>query len=269
MMIRHTIVSLAVVLPLLAGPAQAHRSWLLPSATVLSGNTPWVTVDAAVSNDLFYFEHVPMRLDGLQVLTPAGQPGKTENLATGKFRSVFDVALTEKGTWKIGSASSGLMASWEEKGERKRWRGTREAFAANVPAGAEKLQVTETSGRVETFVSVGKPTDTVLTPTGKGLELVPLTHPNDLVAGEATRFRLLMDGQPAAHVDVEVVPGGRRYRDQSNDVELKSDARGEFSVNWPSPGMYWLNALLQDDKAAAPATQRRASYAVTLEVMAP
>jgi hypothetical protein len=38
---------------LLAVPAQAHRAWLLPSATVLSGTDAWVTVDAAISNDLF------------------------------------------------------------------------------------------------------------------------------------------------------------------------------------------------------------------------
>ena len=45
-------VSLSVALPM---AAHAHRAWMLPSATVLSGNEPWVTVDAAVSNDLFYF----------------------------------------------------------------------------------------------------------------------------------------------------------------------------------------------------------------------
>ena len=59
---------------LLAAPvaANAHRQWMLPSMTVLSGNDPWVTVDAAVSNDLFVFEHVPMRLDGLVITGPDG-----------------------------------------------------------------------------------------------------------------------------------------------------------------------------------------------------
>ena len=59
---------------LLAAPvaANAHRQWLLPSATVLSGNDPWITVDAAVSNDLFYFDHMPMRLDAIAVIAPAG-----------------------------------------------------------------------------------------------------------------------------------------------------------------------------------------------------
>ena len=71
--IKWTTLALAVCLPL---SAQAHRAWMLPSATVLSGEEPWITVDAAVSNDLFYFEHVPMRLKGIgeAAQAPAGGP---------------------------------------------------------------------------------------------------------------------------------------------------------------------------------------------------
>lgn len=43
--------------------AHAHRAWMLPSATILSGDAPWVTVDAAVSNDIFYFEHFPLQIE--------------------------------------------------------------------------------------------------------------------------------------------------------------------------------------------------------------
>ena len=32
-----------------AAPAQAHRQWMLPSSTVLSGDDVWVTVEDAVS----------------------------------------------------------------------------------------------------------------------------------------------------------------------------------------------------------------------------
>ena len=64
--------------------AQAHRQWMLPSSTTLSGADSWVTVDAAVSNDLFYFEHMPMRTDAVAVTQPDGSAGKIENAATGK-----------------------------------------------------------------------------------------------------------------------------------------------------------------------------------------
>ena len=59
---------------MLATPALAHRQWLLPSATVVSGSGDdvWVTVDAAVSNDLFYFEHQPLRLDNVKAYAPDG-----------------------------------------------------------------------------------------------------------------------------------------------------------------------------------------------------
>ena len=64
--------------------------WLLPSATVFSGTDGWVTVDAAVSNDLFFFDHQPLRLDGMKVWQPDGSEGALQNGATGRYRSVFE-----------------------------------------------------------------------------------------------------------------------------------------------------------------------------------
>src|SRR4051812_14936475 len=53
----------------------AHRQWLLPSGTVFSGEDAWATIDAAVSNDLFFADHQPMRLTGVQVWQPDGSEG--------------------------------------------------------------------------------------------------------------------------------------------------------------------------------------------------
>lgn len=263
--------SLAVLIAAcVAVPASAHRSWMLPSATVLSGQDPWITVDAAVSNDLFYFEHNALRLDGLTVIMPDGSAGTAENQSTGKYRSTFDVHLTQPGTYKVAVASAGLFANWEENGQRKRWRGTAETIAKEVPANADKLQVTENARRLEFFATAGKPTDSVLKPTGKGLELLPVTHPNDLVAGEPATFKLLLDGKPAANVSVAVIPGGIRYRNELGEMKLTTQADGAFTVTWPTPGPYWLSAQAEDTKTSVPqATKRSASYTATFEVMAP
>ena len=93
--LRRGALAAASLVALLAAPvaANAHRQWMLPSATVLSGNDPWITVDAAVSNDLFYFDHNPMRLEGIAVIAPDGSKGEIKNGATGKYRSTFDVQL--------------------------------------------------------------------------------------------------------------------------------------------------------------------------------
>ncbi|TRO95558.1 DUF4198 domain-containing protein [Glycocaulis profundi] len=251
-----------------AGSAEAHRMWLHPSATVLSGEDPWVTVDAAISNDLFYFEHHPLRLDGLDVTGPGGASFQVENPATGRYRSTFDVNLTEPGTYRIAIASSGLMASYVEDGERRRWRGGPDSFAAEVPQDAQELQVTEMARRIETFATRGAPDDSALAATGRGLEMVPVSHPNDLFEGEEARFQLLLEGEPAAGVAVEIVPGGSRYRDQVGDWTVTTGEDGVFAATWPEPGMYWLEASVDDDNASFEgAARRRASYVATLEVL--
>jgi hypothetical protein len=52
------------------------------------------------------------------------------------------------------------------------------------------------------------------------------------VAGDTATFQLLLDGKPAADVEVELVPGGIRYRDKLQDTKLKTAADGKFSVKW-------------------------------------
>ena len=275
----------------LSTPALAHRQWMLPSSTVLSGDDVWVTFDAAVSNDLFYFDHQPMRLAGVKVIAPDGTPAAIENAATGKYRSTFDVHLTQKGTYKIENTASNIMGSYRLNGEEKRLpRGTTsENLAAAIPAGATDVHTSEASSRNEVFVTVGGPTNTVFKTSGKGIELVPVTHPNDLVTGEAATFQFLLDGKPAPGLGVTVIPGGNRYRGTLGQMDLKTDAEGKVSIKWPAAGMYWLNASVGGGReggpqnGAAPGTSpqpnavrvpgapepRRASYVTTLEVLAP
>src|SRR5690606_38432845 len=186
---------LAIALALAAAlptAAFAHKAWLLPSQTVVAGDAPWITVDAAVSNDLFYFNHVPLRLDNVAVVAPDGSKVETRNGATGKYRSVFDVQLQQEGTYRIGVTSHSVIARWQQDGKPRRWRGTAATFS-EVPADANGLEVSESVSRVQTFVTRGTPGGTALEPDGLGLELVPVTHPNDLYAGEEATFRFQVD----------------------------------------------------------------------------
>lgn len=250
-------------------PAQAHRQWIMPSQTVLSGDDPWVTFDAAVSNELFYADHNPMRLDNLAVILPDGSTAAAENLATGKYRSVFDVHLTQPGTYKIVNANDMAMASYKQGGEQKRWRGKKDEIATAIPAEATDVKLSEGQNRVEVFVTRGAPSDTALKPTNVGLELVPVTHPNDLFTGEAATFKLLLDGQPAAGVEVTYVPGASRYRTASGEAKVTTGGDGAFQITFTEAGLFWINASKEDLPSQIEGAKRRVSYTAVLEVLNP
>ena len=307
---KRTLVLAAALAAALPFSALAHKAWLLPSQTVIAGNAPWITVDGAVSNDLFYPDHVAMRLEQVKVWQPDGSEGKLENPATGRYRSTFDVKVDKAGTWKIGTENNSVTGSFKLNGEE--WRvggrrggggpggpggpggaGARPANAAatppapaggpqggpprqsvatpaDIPAGATDVKLTDVFNRNFVFVTAGEPTQTVFGPTGKGLEMQPITHPDALVADEEGQFRYLVDGKPAAGVKVEVVPGGKRFRETEGAQELTTGADGVLRVKWPVPGVYWISASLTDNKPTTPrATDRRMTYTMTVEVPAP
>ncbi|WP_185267862.1 DUF4198 domain-containing protein [Halopseudomonas xiamenensis] len=283
-----TALAVAVTLPL---SAQAHRAWMLPSTTIVSGDSAWVSVDAAISNDLFYFEHHPLVLEGigqpperasaaparprpanrLLISAPDGSEVAAQNGHVGKYRSVFDVELSQKGTYKLAIAGAPrYFARYKENGEDQRWMGELADAAQAIPATAEDVQISQMESRMEVFITSGNPTDGVFKPTGRGLELQPVTHPNDLFAEETAEFIFLLDGKPAAGVEVNVIPGGIRHRDELNDISVTSDAAGKVAITWPQSGFWWLEAkVVQEDGLEAPLNQRRATYTATLEVMAP
>lgn len=253
--------------------AEAHRAWILPSSTVLSGDDPYVTFDAAVSNTIFFPDHVAMGVETVTATAPNGEKIALENASRGKYRTTFDLQLKEEGTYKIGVASSGLRAMWkDDEGKRHMWPGRGQQandadFATAVPKNAKELRVSQSSRRIETFVTAGAPSDAVLKPQGIGLELQPITHPNDLYAGEVAKFKLLIDGEPAKNAQVVLIPGGSRYRDSQNEIQVTADNAGQFSVTWPSAGQYFMEAEYEDGKAKAPATVRSGTYTATFEVL--
>ena len=274
----------AAALLLLPASASAHRQWLVPSATVFSGTGSYVTIDAASSNDLFFADHRPSSLNAIKVWAPDGSEGRIENGASGAVRSTFDVKLDRPGTWKIGTMNAMVMGSFRLNGEERRVGGRfgggpagpdgaprlPPVAVADLPAGATDVKLTETISRNEIYVTADAPTTTVFKPSGKGLEFEPVTHPDELVAGETASFRFLIDGKPASGLKVTVIPGGKRYRNDDGARDFTTGADGVARIDWPAAGLYWINATATDDKPSEPrASQRRMSYTTTVEVLLP
>ncbi len=72
--------------------------------------------------------------------------------------------------------------------------------------------------------------------------MVPVTHPNDLRAGETITWRFQLDGKPLPNLPFSLVPGGVRYRGMLGELRLTTDAKGEVKFTVPEANMYWLSA---------------------------
>lgn len=262
---------LAIALAAIGVQASAHRPFLLPSSTVVESREPWVTIDAAIAENLFDFDTNMLSLDGVAIIAPDGSGVAAPTVVKSKLRSSIDLKLEQQGTYKVALVSNTVMASYKAGEETKRFRGSEEAFARDVPANSPELKTSYMQSRLETFVSNTKTSDAALKVTGKGLEMVPLTHPNDLRAGEPARWRFQLDGKPLGQFAFSLIPGGVRYRGVLGEIRVSTDAKGEASVTIPNAGMYWLSANYPANRGKGPGEngERRYSYAATLEVLPP
>lgn len=262
-----------LALSLAAAPAMAHRIWVKPTTTVVSGDDEWISFDAAVANGIFFPDHFALSTDDITVTSPSGHDVEKQHALKLRYRSVFDINLKEEGTYRVELASQTLMAFWKgEDGKRKMWpgrgkTGTIEEFHKAVPKDAPGLQVVDSSRRVDVFVTSGAPSEESIKPSGKGLELDGKTHPNDLYTGEEVSFGFLIHGEKAANATITIVRDGEKYRDVDDAMTFTTNSEGSIAVTFDEPGMYWLEAEYEDDKAKAPAQKRRGSFVLVMEVL--
>jgi uncharacterized GH25 family protein len=266
----HALACLSAALLLaVAGPAQAHRPWLLPQAAhfnAAAGAKPiTVTVDAVASEELFEYEHA-LALGTLLITGPDGKPVAAEPTIATRNRNSFDFKLEQPGSYRISNSAESASASYKLAGETKRWRGKPADMAAQIPAEAQDLQVTRMLTRNETFVSKERAGLPVLPAGGQGLELQALTPVTDLSNGDSVRLRLLMDGKPLPDAVVTLLRGGSRYRYKLGELTLKTDAQGELNISWPEAGRYWLG-VGHEVAAAAGQPLKRYRYTATFEVL--
>jgi uncharacterized GH25 family protein len=118
---------------------------------------------------------------------------------------------------------------------------------------------------VETYVTRGASTSAALKPSGKGLELVPLTHPSEIYLDQGFAFELRLNGAPAKDLTLSLYRDGNVYDDKKIAAEIRTDAKGQAKVTLDRPGIYLLTASYPTGEAGGAPPAQRYVYSLTFE----
>lgn len=238
-----TLVSLFLLLS--AGSTLAHKRWVLPTLFTMSEHQ-WIAVDATVSNNIFYPDR-PWKLNAVQVVAPDGTNAVIENQVEGHRRSTFDTHLNQSGTFKISLGGEHYFARYPKNNPKPDERpfhtiraGSLKELKSKIPNQAKEVKMMVSNSRLESYVTVGAPSNQVFKPANNGIELVGGTHPNDLYQGEKATFKFLFDGLPIEGVKALMVREGTRYRNEEQAVEVVTNADGEIIIDLTHTGRFLL-----------------------------
>ncbi|WP_274883907.1 DUF4198 domain-containing protein [Vibrio harveyi] len=228
-----------------ATTAQAHPRWVLPSHfTVSKEGGDWLTFDVTASHGTFVFDK-PAGSDQAFVIMPDGRSERPNFVVRGKRRSMFDFYFEEEGTHKVAINNQPSYYTQYKAGRRDtvKWARASKADRASVIPEKARDVVTQLSyTRAESYVTVGMPTEKALEIEGKLLEMKPITHPSDIIEGEAVTFQFFFNGEPQQGVTAEITREGTLYRNHQEQVDVVSDKEGKITFTPEVAGRYLMKA---------------------------
>ena len=215
----------------------AHTPFIAPTAFE-PAHKGWISLDAGFA-ETFFHSDVAFDKGNFQVLTPAGvwvAPARVEQFTS---RSVLEYQAQQDGTYRFstGTRFGAVFRMYELNGERKHTRDPKEV----LPKGHKLLDHYQSVTLAETYVTLKAPDNSALKPYNKGLELVPITHPSDLYAGEAFEFSVLLDGKPLVNQPVSIFSAQDSTQQQQPAYTTTTDHSGNASVVFKNAGIYLLH----------------------------
>lgn len=239
-----TLVILALAV---SSQVSAHSRWILPSHFTLSSERgEWITLDATASNEVFNVDKA-LSIDPLSILTPSGKKSRPSSAYKSHRKSVADYFVEESGTYKItNNTAPSYFSTYQVGDKRHRARVNKMELKSLVPANATKLKTAYGLTRIESYITMNNPTENYAI-DGTFLELLPKTHPSEVVEKEPATFTFTYNGKVKSGVEVEITRDGTRYRNNPETLTMKSNNKGEITFTPAHAGRYLLIAEYEQD----------------------
>ena len=236
-MLKHLAICVFVVTFFIAmiTPVFGHgQQWILPNFFYTNRESPWLGIEHTWGDQRFVSGQGPGTL--LLIFYPEGGHSGPASTYFGQTRTVAEMELTEPGTYRIETDRPAHYVTELEIDGKRTWV---HKPKDQLP-GKKIIQSAHRWSQTTTFVTVKKYTKRVLEATGALLEIVPVTHPNQIFVGKPFVVRVLSRGQS--------VPGQqvRAYSEtgSGHDATLATvtNADGECELIFRASGKYLLTA---------------------------
>ncbi|MBR7889767.1 DUF4198 domain-containing protein [Marinomonas sp. A79] len=225
-----------------ASSSFAHDLMIMPAKSIVTKAPADVAVDISASHGVYRYDKA-VSVDGIMVYGPDGKHmrdiGTVVKSAT---RTSFDLAIETDGTYKIvyGSSRGGYMTTYTigARDTHKRERLSKSELAGKIPEGAKNVETIKMNRYSMAFITSKMPTDAVITPSNKGFEVIPVTHPADYVNGEEIALKVLMNGKPVEGVSIAIKSESGIYTGNQEPIKLSTNKAGIASVTLEEAGRY-------------------------------
>jgi len=266
--------------------AQAHTPYLVPNLVHASNRRPIISLEVSATHNFFIPDGAFVastfsvtRPDGLVYTIPESDIHKLIVRVTVEHQIKVSEGEDPAGTYRVvsGPRVGAPSRTWEVNGEVKRIRPNEE-----VPEGAVLKSHTQSISTMETYVTVGaarvaegqparpKPGTKALEATGKGLEIVTVSHPNELIVGDSFVFRVQLDGEPLANHKFNVVYSNMDLSGESDTVSLTTDTEGTVRYPLEKAGVYMAMLRYAEDAPLSETTPSKVySHSLTFNVTNP
>lgn len=294
----HLSLALSFLLGICPQLSHAHSAapYLLPEQFDSKNNS--VSLQSAITVEKFYSPSRNYQTSFFST-TPDGTQQELKPIATLERFSLLDLATTQNGTYRVKTADqhssvvdyalvegrwlrvrterpatpatpppAPTPAATSEAGAAATPRPRRFVYADELPANAQKAK-TEVVQLAETYLSKNAPS-ALPKPTGKGLELIPVTHPNEIFAADGFEFTVQFDGKPVPKLELELYRGAGAYdQEKTKDLgHVYTDEQGRAKLDFKdTAGVYLL--FMQYPPASTDASKqppaRLYNYGLTLQ----
>jgi uncharacterized GH25 family protein len=245
---RRSWLAICALLALLAqaNPVRAHQKWLWPNVFRAEKTPAWVSFDVTWSDRAFTAEQ-GVGEQPLIVIDPQGERRTPPQVFVGKTKTTAEIELTKPGTYRLESVDPPTY--WTRvaaEGGKERWL----KRPKNEVQGERIIRSDLYYSKAVAYVTVGDPSELPASDDKDPLDIMPLSRPARLVAGDPLELRVVSYGKPVASANIKVFGPASTGHEPSQS--LQCDASGVATTQCGEPGKYLFVCELERKAADDP-----------------